>query len=53
MQGLGNGLNADKNAELDEEAYLVALIDKFDGDKSKAAEATGISLRSLYRKLNA
>ena len=53
MQGLGNGLNADTNAELDEEAYLVALIDKFDGDKSKAAEAAGISLRSLYRKLNA
>ncbi len=34
-----------------EKKYLESLLINFDGDKNKVAETAGISLRSLYRKL--
>ena len=40
------------NLKDNEENYLKQLINHCEGDKSKAAKIAGISLRSLYRKLN-
>lgn len=34
-----------------EKNYLIKLMSKFSGDKDKVAKVAGISLRSLYRKL--
>ncbi|WP_167854711.1 sigma-54-dependent transcriptional regulator [Mangrovimicrobium sediminis] len=35
-----------------EREIILATLDKFDGDKSAAAEALGISLKTLYNRLN-
>ena len=34
-----------------EAAYFQGLLDRFDGNKSKAADAAGLTLRTLYRRL--
>ena len=34
-----------------EAAYFMDLLSRFDGNKSKAAEAAGLTLRTLYRRL--
>jgi DNA-binding NtrC family response regulator len=36
-----------------EKAYFKSLMERYHNDKSKAANAAGISLRTLYRKLEA
>ncbi len=40
-----------KTLKEQEEDYISAVLLKFDGDKKKAANALGLSERSLYRKL--
>jgi len=34
-----------------EAAYFRDLLNRFDGNKSKAADAAGLTLRTLYRRL--
>jgi DNA-binding NtrC family response regulator len=45
--------NDDKIRSLDdsEQALILQTLEKFNGNKSKAAEALGISTRTLYRRL--
>src|SRR5262249_18199199 len=45
--------NDDKIRSLDdsEQALILQTLEKFNGNKSKAADALGISTRTLYRKL--
>jgi DNA-binding NtrC family response regulator len=48
------GVDAERlqNLEEMEKAHILKIIQDYNGDKYKASEALGISLSSLYRKLN-
>jgi transcriptional regulator with PAS, ATPase and Fis domain len=35
-----------------EDRYIAGLMEKHSGDKEKVADILGISVRSLYRKIN-
>lgn len=48
----GTESNLDLSLKEVEAQHLKALLIKFQGDKAQVAEAAGISLRSLYRKLD-
>ena len=43
--------NAASTLKQQEKALLLRLIEEYNGDKTMAAKAAGISLRTLYRKL--
>ncbi len=45
-------INADLRVQTLETGYIEALMTQFNGDKQRVASAAGISLRSLYRKLD-
>ena len=46
-----DGANAFTALKAQERDYIMKLIDFCDGDKKKAAEIAGVTLRTLYRKI--
>ena len=46
-----NGINGELNLRIHEEELIHKALQHFEGDRKRAAEALGISERSLYRKL--
>ena len=46
------GMTLDRWLALNEENYLAELLDRHDGNVSRAAEEAGVSSKTLYRKLS-
>ena len=51
LDGSAETMIRDESLKAAEQRHLAQLMQQYDGDKQRVADAAGISVRSLYRKL--